>query len=90
MQPSAGFVDIIVKLSPRMESGKYQALRRHSLFMQADGNSAAVVRNRTGTVRLQNDNNLIAASRQMLIHRIIHDFIDQVVQSLSPCCNQYS
>ena len=84
VQPAAGFVDIIVKLSAGMESGKYQALRRHSLFMQADGNSAAIVRDRAGTIRLQNDNNLIAASRKMLVHRIIHDFIDQVVQSLSP------
>ena len=44
-------------------------------------NTAAVVSDRTGTVRFQSHPNRGAGSRQMLIYRIIYNLINQVIQS---------
>ncbi len=50
------------------------------LVVDADGNASAVVRDRDGIVRIDGDLDMGAESRQRLIHRVIDDLIDQMVE----------
>ncbi len=79
MQAAAGLVSVVVKLSARMKGCKNHALCGNALFVQLHRNSPAVVPHRTGAVRLQRHLDLRAVARQMLIHGVVHNFIDQVV-----------
>ena len=85
MQTAAGLIGLIVKLTACVEGGKYHTFRRHALFMHLHRNAAAAVLHRAGTVRLQCDPDGIAETSQMLVHRIVHDLVDQVIESL--CAN---
>ncbi len=82
VQPPAGLIRRIVELSPRMKRGKDQPLRTDSLLMHPHRDAAPVIYHRSGSVRLQHHPDCIAYPRQMLIHRIVHDFINQMVQPL--------
>ena len=64
-----------------MKCGKYKSLCRYSLFMHIYRDSSSVVCNCTGSVFLQNHMDQTAVSRQMFIHRIIYDLIDQMVKT---------
>src|SRR5699024_10208421 len=50
--------------------------------MHVHRNSTPVVRDRCRAVLLQRDMDLRTESRQMLVHGIVHDLIDQMDQSL--------
>ena len=52
--------------------------------MEVDGNAAAVVPDRDGIIFLQGDGNFIAESPQMLIHGVVHNLIDQMVDAGNP------
>ena len=81
MKAAAGLVRIIIKFSSRMKRCKDKPLRADALFVHPHGNPPPVIGNRRGTVRLQNHFYPVTKSRQMLIYRVIHDLIDQVVQT---------
>ena len=83
MQTTTGLVSAVIKFSARMQRGKYQTLRRHSLLMHPHRDSTAVIRYGTGTVRFQDHLNPVTVPCQMLVHRVIHDLIDQMIQTLS-------
>ena len=84
MKPSAGLIGIIVKLPPCMKGGKHDTRRRHPLLMHLNRNSPSAVLHRTRTIRLQNHLDLITISCQVLIYRIVHNLINQMVQPLGP------
>ena len=83
VKTAAGLVDRIVKLSTRMERGEDQARRGDTLLVHPHGNSPSVVLHRGRTVRLQSHINGIAFPRQMLVHGIVHDLVDQMVEPFS-------
>ncbi len=82
MKAAAGFVGGIVKLPPRMEGGKDQTFRADAFLMHTHGNAAAIVLYGGRAVRLKGNGNGITVSCQMFVHRIIHDFIYQMIQTL--------
>ena len=58
VKAAAGFIGIVVKLSPGVKSGKDQPLRRHPFFVHAYGDPPAVVLHRAGAVGLQHHFNM--------------------------------
>ena len=66
-----------------MQSRIDQTLGRHTFFMHSYRNTSAIVRDRAGTILFQTDIYMIAAARKVLIHRIVYDLIDQMIESLT-------
>ena len=83
VKTAAGLIGVIVKFSSCMEGGKYQPRRRHAFFMHSHGNSPAIVLHGTGAVCLQCYRYGIAKSCQMFIHRIVYNFVNQMIQALA-------
>ena len=79
VQAAAGLVRLVVEFSACVQGGEHHPLRGNALFMQFYRDAAAVVPNRAGAVRLQGHPHLAAEAGQMLVHRIVHDLVDQVV-----------
>ncbi len=79
MQAAAGLISIVIKFSACVQRRKNKSFRTDSLFVHPHGNTAPVIRDRSGTVRLQNHFYSVAESGQMLVHGVVHDLIDQVV-----------
>ena len=82
VQAAAGLVCGMIEFSPRVQRGKHQALRAHALFMHSHRDPSSVVVHGGRAVRLQGHADPVAYAGQMLVHRIVHDLIDQMVQSL--------
>ena len=81
VKSSAGLICRIIKLSTCMQCGKYQSLRRHSLCMHSNWNTTSIICNCDRIILVDIHNNLIAISCQSLIHRIVHDLIDKMMES---------
>src|SRR5690606_32697706 len=52
--------------------------------VHVDGNAAAVVDHRDGIVRVDDDVDPGACAGERLVHRVVHDFVDEVVQAARP------
>ena len=85
MKASARLICVIIKFAAGMQGRKYNSLGTDSLFVHADRDPSAVVFYRAGAVRLKGDTDGAAESGKMLVHRVVHDFIDQVIEA--PCGN---
>ena len=83
MKTAAGLISVIVKFASGMQGGKDQTCCRHAFFMHSNGNTAPIILHCTGTICLQGHVNRITKTCQMLVHRIVNDFIDQMVQTFS-------
>ena len=83
MQTSAGLVCRIVEFSARMKCRVYHTSCRYSCCMKVYRYTTSVICDRCRTVFFQCHMDLAAISGKMLIHRIIHDLIDQMIQTLS-------
>ena len=83
VQTTTCLVYRIIKFSSRMQCRKNKSCRRNSFFMHSNRNTSSIILNGTGAIRFQCHPDLTAGSCQMLVHRIIYDFIDQVVQTLA-------
>ena len=82
MQAAGDLVSPAAELSPGMEDGQADLHRRPvHLRMHAHRESAAVVLNHDAPVLPEHDVNLPAEAGQRLVHGVIHDFIDQMMQS---------
>ena len=65
-----------------MQLGHHHLRRRHTLFfVQVDRNAAAVVDDRDRIVFVDGDVDLSAIAGERFVNRIVHDFVNQVVQS---------
>ena len=82
VETAAGLVDRIIKFSSRMEGGINHSLRGHSFGVQVHRHATSIVGYGSRSVRLQGHMDLAAGSCQVLIHGIVHDLIDQMVQAL--------
>ena len=65
-----------------MEIGEYYSLRGYTLFVHLDRDTASVVSDRAGAVRLQRHPYVFAVSRQMLIDGIVQNLVDEMVETL--------
>ena len=81
MQTSAGLVCRIVEFSARMKCRVYHTSCRYSCCMKVYRYTTSVICDRCRTVFFQCHMDLAAISGKMLIHRIIHNLIDQMVQT---------
>ena len=82
MQTTAGLISGVVKFTAGMQGREYQTFRTDPFFVHSHGNTTSVIFYGGGTVRLQSYFYRIAVSGQMLVHRVIYDLVDQVVQTL--------
>ena len=81
MKSTACLISRVVKFTACMEGGKYKTLCGYPFRMHIHRYSASIIGDRTGTVFLQSHLNIRAVTGQMLIYRIVHNLIDQVVQT---------
>ena len=81
VKASARLICVIIKFAAGMQGRKYNSLGTDSLFVHADRDPSAVVFYRAGAVRLKGDTDGAAESGKMLVHRVVHDLIDQVIEA---------
>ena len=82
MEAAARLICGIIEFTARMQCGKNKTFRTDSLFMHPHRNSPPVVIYGSRTVSLQGDPDSVAVAGQMLVHRVVHDFIYQMIQTL--------
>ena len=83
MKSAACLICGIVKLTACMKGCKNKTLRRYSLGMHIHRDPSSIIFYCTGTVLLKNYMDTATVPCKVLIHRIVYDFIYQMVQSLS-------
>ncbi|CDA24312.1 putative uncharacterized protein [Roseburia sp. CAG:197] len=81
MQTTACLVCVIIKFSACMKGGKYDTGCRYAFCMHSNRNSSSIILNRAGTIRLKRYPDRITHTSQMLIHRVVYNLIDQMIQS---------
>ena len=85
VEPSGNLVSPAAELSPGVKDGKYNFYRRQSrLVVDAHGNSPPVVDDGNGIVRVNGHLDILTEAGQSLVHGIVHDLIDQVMQACRP------
>ena len=84
VQSAAGLVGVVVELSARVQCRHDHTLGGHAHLVHLHRNSAPVVPHGAGAVLLQRDPDRVTEPGQMLVHRVVHDLVDQVVQSFGP------
>ena len=83
METSGNLIPAGAELSSCMEHGKDHLHRRKpGLLVDAHRDTPAVIGDHRRAVRFQNHLNIMTISRQMLVHGIIHNLINQMIQSL--------
>ena len=84
VQSAGNFVGRRVEFSAGMQLGHHH-LRGGNFFAvdvhRVHGNAAAVVDDRDGVVEVNRDFDLVGVTGESFVHRIVDDFIDQMVQS---------
>ena len=82
MQTAGHFVCLIVELTASMENGQYYFKGAFAgLFVDIDRNTNTVIFDRTTSINMDPNNDLIATAGQSLIDRVIKNFIDQMVET---------
>ena len=85
VKTARGCIGLIVEFASGMKRCEHHTLRRYALCMHINRNSAAIVLHRTGSVRFQCHPDRVTVSRQVLVHGIVYNLVDQVVQSSGRC-----
>ena len=83
MQSSARLIRAVVKFTACMQRRKDKPLRRHAFCVHADRNATSIVLYRRTSVFFQCDLDVGAVAGQMLIYRVVHDLVNEVIQSFS-------
>ena len=81
VQTTACFLCVVVEFAAGVECGKDDPLGGNAKLMAVNGDSPAVIRHGNGSVRLKRDFYMAAVTGKMLVYRIIHNFIYQMVQA---------
>ena len=82
VQAAARLIGVVVELSAGMQGRHDHTLGRDPLPVQLHRNTAPVVAHGTGTILLEDNVNLAAIAREVLIDCIVHNLVNQVVQRL--------
>ena len=81
MQATRDLVRIRVELTARVQLGQNHLGRGHAFFfVNTHGNAAPVIDDGDRIVDVDGYTNLGAVTGQRFIHRIVHYFVDQVMQ----------
>ena len=84
VQSAGNFVGRRIELSAGVQLGHHD-LRGGNFFAvdvhHVDGNAAAVVDDRDGVVEVNGDVDLVGVTGERFVDRVVHDFVDQMVQS---------
>ena len=82
MQAAGNLVGILVELPAGMQLGHDHFGGADALFLvNARGNAAAIVAHGAGAIGVQLHIDAVGMPGQGLVHRIVHHFIDHVVQT---------
>ena len=82
MQAARYFIALGIEFAAGVQLGHYHLSGRNTLFfVQIDGNTAAIIDYGDGIVVVNGDVDFVAIAGQGFIHGIVHNFINQVVQS---------
>ena len=82
VQTAGYLVSAAAELAARMKDGKYNLHRRKSRFLlDIHRDSAAVIHDRDGIIRIHRNLYRITETGQRLVHCIIHNLIDQMMES---------
>ena len=85
VEAAGRLVGVVVEFSARVQRRVDEPLGRHALLMHADGNASAVVRDLAGPVRLERNIDMRAVAGEMLVDRIVYDFVNEMIESLAGC-----
>ena len=86
MQTACDGVAAAAEFTARMQHGENNLQRRQAdLRMDAGGHAAPVILNEHGAVGFKRDGDMRAEARQRFVDRVIHNFINQMMQSLGAC-----
>ena len=82
VQTAGDLVAAAAELAARVQNRQADLDRGAAdLRVNTDREAASVVLHRAGAVLVQRDDDLVAEARQRLVHRVVHDFIHQMVQA---------
>ena len=86
METSGYLVSPATELSARMKDGKYHFYSGNAGFMvDTDRNTTSVIYNRNGIILINCNIDGITIAGKSFIHRIVYDFVDQMVESPAGC-----
>ena len=86
MKTARNLIAAAAELTARVKNGKYHAYGRYTLLrVNTDRYSAAVIGNPYNSVIKNFNQNLVTVACQRLINRVIHYFINKVVQTPLAC-----
>jgi hypothetical protein len=86
MEAAGNLVGGIFELSSRVQLGHHHVDGIHAVDgrVRADGYPPAVVLDRDGVVDVNDQLDVGADARERLVHRVVHDLINEVMQAISP------
>ena len=85
VQTARDLIPIAAEFAARMEHGEHDLNGGHAALMHIDGDAAPVVRNGNAVVPMDHDLNVVAVARKCLVDGVIHDLIDEMMQSAFRC-----
>ena len=82
VQAAGNLVAAAAEFAAGVQHGEADLDRRTThLGVDADGEAAAVVLHGYGAILMQRDNDVVAKTGQRLVHGVVHDFVNEVVQA---------
>ena len=81
MKPSAGLISRIIEFSSGMKRRIYHALCGNSGGVKIYRNASPIIRDGRRPILFKRHPDLAAVACKMLVHRIVHNLVDQMVQS---------
>ena len=81
VQAARHLVAVVVELAAGVQDREHDLGRRFAAFMAIDRNAAAVVHDRDRVIDVDGDVDLVAIAGQRLVDRVVHDLVNEVVQS---------
>ncbi len=86
VQAARNLIAAAAEFTARVQNRQYNCHRRQTLFLvHIHGNTASVVAHGYHVIGQNFYFNMRTVARQRLVHRVIDNFINQVVQSLRTC-----
>ena len=83
VETAACLIGRVVKLTSGVKGCEYKTFRGNAFLVHAHGDTSAIIRNSGGAVFVQCHMDLTAKTGQMLVHRVVNNLIDEVVQALA-------
>mgnify|MGYP000512000559 CR=1 FL=1 len=89
METAACLVGRIIKLTSGVEGCKYKTLRGNAFLVHANRDTSAIIRNSGGASLFNVTMDLTAKTGQMLVHRVVNNLVDKMVQALRETLPMY-